>query len=478
MKVLILVTIFIIGLVIQADCQYTIKNKKAIKHFEAAQVYFEKFDDMNAMAQLDQALRIDSNFVEALNLYATIYDNKRELEKVIYYLNRAVNANPDYSYKSFYLLGKNQLILGKYSDSKENLTKCLDFSDISPRIEAYANVLLERAEYGITAMANPVDFKPMNLGPNINTPYNDYWPSVTADESMIITTVLLPKDSRYPVSYENSQEDFFVSIKKDGMWLPAQNMGRPINTPDNEGSQVFSPDGRLLFYTVCNRPEDYGSCDIYFSEKIGDEWKKPVNIGPVINTGEWECNPTVSADGRILIFSAGHQRGGQGKKDLWLSRMDKTGNWAPPVNLGEEVNSEGNDISPFLHPDGKTLYFSSDGHMGLGGMDIFMSRLDQDGKWQKPVNMGYPVNTFKDEIGLIVNAKGELAYFSSERDDSRAKDIYCFYLDPSMRPQVVTYVKGRVFDSVTGEGLGASFKLIDLETEEVVIDSRSNEGNG
>ncbi len=478
MKNFILICILVFPLLIFSQEEYSTKNKRAIKHFEAALVYYEKYEDLNTITQLKMALDIDSNFVEAYNLFATLYENKKDFLNTIKYYSKSIKANPDFSYKTYYLLGKAQLRMGIYEDAKDNFESCINFEGVSPRFEAYSTALLERAEFGINAVNKPIEFNPVNMGENVNTEYDDYWPSLTIDEKVLTTTVRLPKDDRFPISQRNSQEDFLVTYKIDSSWTKAVNIGPPINTEDNEGSQAFSVDGRLLFYAVCNRKEDYGSCDIYFSEKKGNVWSNPKNIGQPVNSIVWESNPTFSSDGRTLIFTVDHRRGGSGKKDLWKSVLQYGGTWSEPENLGDLINSDGNDIAPFIHPDNKTLYFASDGHLGMGGMDLFVSRKDTHGVWQKPVNLGYPINTFQDEFGLIVNAHGNLAMFSSDREDSRGQDIYSFKLPVEFRPNPVTYVKGIVYDVITNKKLGAKFELIDLETSEIVVRSFSNEVSG
>ncbi|MFH2143898.1 MAG: OmpA family protein [Bacteroidota bacterium] len=472
------IALFLFVIQINSQESYTIKNKKAIKLFEQAVYYYEKNDDLNAVAAVMKAVEIEPVFVEAYNLLAQIYEDRRDYEKAMFYYQKSIEIAPDFSYLTYYLLAQWQLKLGMYSETKANLEACLEFENISPRHEALSNEMMKYAEFGINAIKNPVPFNPVNLGTNVNTEYDDYWPSLTVDGEILITTVLLPIDSRFPITPKNAQEDFFITYKKDNDWTKAANMGTPVNTQGNEGAQSFSVDGRFLFYTVCNRMEDFGSCDIYFSQKVGNKWTDPKNIGQPINSSAWESTPCFSANGKTLFFSADHRRGGSGGKDLWMSVLQGDGSWSDPENLGDKINSQGNETAPFIHPDNNTLYFCSDGHMGMGGMDIFVSKKDSKGDWQAPVNLGYPINTFRDEIGMIVNAYGDLAYYSAEKDGSRRKDIYMFELPKIYRPGYVTYVKGKIYDAVTKEPLFARFELLNLETEDLVMQSYSNKGNG
>ena len=266
-----------------------------------------------------------------------------------------------------------------------------------------------------------------------------------------------------------------MSKKVDGKWQKRSNVGPPINTPANEGAQCISPDGQFLFYTLCNSPSGMGRCDIYFSFKEGNKWSTPKNVGPPINSKYWDSQPSLSSDGNTLYFVS-NRPGGKGEKDIWSSTLTKEGYWGAPVNLGDSINTEYSDMSPFIHPDNKTLYFASEGHPGMGKHDIFYARMKKDGTFGKPVNIGYPINTSSDEFSLIVNSKGNLAYYaSSNRKEGFGNlDLYSFDLYEKARPTLVTYVKGKVFDVDTKKMLDAKLELLDLETSKVVTEIYSN----
>lgn len=457
---------------------YSTKSKKAIKYFEKAIIEYNNRNDAKAYEYLDAAIKVDGKFVEAYLLYANIYHDNGKIDKEIEYYEKVIEVKPELDGKVYYFLASAELSVGSYENAKQHLEKCLSFSNIRQVTIERATKLLEIAKFGLHAINNPVPFEPINLGKNVNTEYDDYWPCLTADEEILITTVLLPYDDRFPVSLRNSQEDFFISKKVDGQWTKIQNMGHPINTPSNEGAQSFSADGQWFFYTVCERKNDYGHCDLYFSRYLGENfWTVPQNLGPPISSSFWESQPSVTSDGKTLYFTS-NLTGGFGEQDLFVTHLGSDGKWSKPENLGETINTEGIEASPFIHPDGNTLYFTSNGHIGMGGMDIFVSRRDPLGNWSKPKNLGYPINTWKDEIGMIVNTKGELAYFSSDREGSRGKDIYYFNLYQEARPVPVTYVKGYVYDSFIKKRLHAEFELIDLESNTVVVASESNPETG
>ncbi|MFH0894590.1 MAG: OmpA family protein, partial [Bacteroidota bacterium] len=258
----------------------------------------------------------------------------------------------------------------------------------------------------------------------------------------------------------------------------AVNLGPPINTNANEGAQCISPDGQYIFYTACNRNGGYGSCDLYYTRKQGGRWESPVNMGPIVNSKLWDTQPSISSDGKTLYFISTRE-GGLGNSDVWKTTLDVNGEWTKPVNLGAPVNTIGKELSAFIHPDNQTMYFASDGHIGMGGLDMYYTRIDSAGKYTAPVNLGYPINTVADESSMIVSASGMMAYFASNSFTGNGRyDLYGFELYEKARPRVVTYLKGIVFDKTSLKRLGARFQLIDLKTKEIVVESESDPVDG
>ena len=270
---------------------------------------------------------------------------------------------------------------------------------------------------------------------------------------------------------QDYQEDFYISHMTDTGWAMRQPLGEPINSRLNEGAQSLSADGKVMFFTACNRPDGMGRCDIYRSDKLHSGWSNPANVGPPVDSRNWEAQPSISADGKTLWFVS-NRPGGQGNMDIWYSHFEN-GRWSIPVNAGSKINTPGNEMSPFIHNDDQTLYFSSDGHPGYGGFDLFITRKQADSTWSEPLNLGYPINTYNDEIGLFVNAEGDKGYFSTDREEGRGKDIYSFMLYDSIRPHFVTYMKGKVYDAANKRPLRAHILLVDLQKNEVVMDAMS-----
>jgi outer membrane protein OmpA-like peptidoglycan-associated protein len=251
-----------------------------------------------------------------------------------------------------------------------------------------------------------------------------------------------------------------------------------VNSPYNEGAPNISPDGRYLFFAGCEWQGGLGSCDIYVSKKIGDSLRRPFNLFEPVNSEYWESQPSIAPDGKTLYF-ASNRKGGKGGGDIWVSQVQENGMWSEPVNLGDSVNSTGGEASPFIHYDNQTLYFVSDGHAGLGGKDIFYVKKKLDGTWGKPVNLGYPINTHKDEISFFVNSTGDMGYIASDRSGGKGgQDIYAFELYREARPLAVSYLRGKLFDASSLDPLNAKFEIINLKTGEVVAGAESDEMSG
>lgn len=459
-----------------AQREYTTKSKKAVKYFEEALRYYSARRNDEALELLQKALKADENFIEAYAVSGDCYSDIGKLEKAIENYQKVVDLDPDFLTTSFKQLADAQFKTGDYASALENYTTFLTKKRVNPQLKDQAERNLKNAEFGVVAKEKPVPFSPENLGQSVNTADYEYFPVLTADEQTLVFT-----RNKRRVGGMDYQEDFYISFldEKESNWMPAMNLGKPINTDDNEGAQTITADGKQLFFIGCNRKRTgLGSCDIYKSLRNGKKWGEPVNLGSPVNTSSWESQPSVSADGKTIYFVS-NRKGGLGGMDIWVSHLAPNGEWSVPRNLGDVINTPHSEETPFIHPDGKTLYFTSDGHVGMGGKDIFVTRMDSAGNWSTPENIGYPINTWNDEQGLFVSASGEKAYFSSDRKGGYGKlDLYSFKLYEAARPNRVTYVKGRVTDKETGMPLAAVFELIDLKTSEIVVRSGSDPVNG
>jgi len=460
---------------------YTSTNKKAIKFFEEAKLDYELKKDTEAEKLLNKTLQEDPNFVEAHMLYGYLLLEKRRTKEGIEHFKRAIEINPKFFPRNYFDLGLAQLLSADYDEAVKNLETFLKFERINPNTRDQAEQYLRNAKFASNAMKNPQPFKLVNLGPGVNTADYEYFPAVTADGSTFLFTRNIRNTSG---KGGPQQEDFYISKKVNNVWQTATPINS-VNTDGNEGAPTLSADGQIMFFASCmeisgdyGSPErkGYGSCDIFYSQKVAGKWTTPVNAGPQINTRNWETQPSFSSDGKTLYFIRGSvTREGIKNPDIYYATVGDDGKFGEAVRLSDVVNTPFKEESVFIHPDNQTLYFSSEGHPGMGGLDIFVSRRQADGNWGKPVNLGYPINTVTDENSLLVDANGKLAYLASEREGGfGGLDIYQFELPESVRPEKITYVKGLTYNAKTKVPLDASFELIDLETQQSVTKAFSN----
>ena len=463
--------------------EYSSTDKKAIQYFEEAMRLYRNRQINQSLDQLNLALGRDSSFTEAQLEKGLIYGDMQNYGPAIKALNKVVAIDPDKYPEVHYYLGMFHINRAEYGKSKQDLEKFLAYGDsIEAKKRENAKVLLSKCEFALANMIDVVEFNPVNLGPGVNSQYPEYYPCFTADDFYMLYTRQIPSAR----TMNGQNEDFYYSLNDGRKWSRSLNIGPPINSLNNEGAPTLSVDGTLLIFTACELYGDYGpnrkgfgSCDLFFSQRSGSNWSMPRNLGPPINTANWETQPSFSSDGRTLYFIRGIRSGGGIKQqDIYKSYLTDSG-WTEPEKLPDVINTSGREESVFIHPDGRTLYFSSDGHPGFGGLDIYMSQLDSAGNWSKPVNLGYPINTENDENSLAVNARGTIGYFASDRAGGYGGlDLYSFELPGDKRPDLVTFMKGRIYDADTRKPLLAKFELIDLETGKAVIESYSNGGNG
>ncbi len=321
---------------------------------------------------------------------------------------------------------------------------------------------------------SPISATTENLGENINSVYDEYSAVVDATESMLIFTSRRPTTTGGLLDLDEKYfEDIFVSQKQeDGTWGKPSSIGKRINTEGHEASIGLSADGQELYIFR----DDFGDGNIYVCQFKGSSWGEPQLLNQNINSPFRETHASVSADGQTLYYTS--DKAGQGGMDIFRSKRLPTGEWAVSENLGEVINSKYDEEAPFIHPDGKTLFFSSKGHSSMGGYDIFFS-IEENGKWSTPMNVGFPMNTADDEYFFVMSADGKRAYYSSSSGAGMGgKDIYIVHLDTDREVPLTVY-KGEIVADASGKRpVGVTIKITDNETGELFGIYRPREDNG
>ena len=419
-------------------------------------------------------------------------------------LDKSVDADIDfYLGQAFHLGNEWDKALAHYTDFLKKIT-----SDTDPILVRKADKFIKECKNGKDLSSRPVRVKIENLGKQVNTEYHEYKPYITADESMLFFTSRRPSSTskeKDPV-FNDYYEDIYYSTKQaDGQWSQAKNIGEPINTSDHDAISGLSIDGSKLIIYLGNK----NNGDLFESQLSGDKWGKPQDFGKNINTDKFhESSASYSLDGKSVYFIS-DKPGGNGDRDIYVSYRDEKGKWSKAENLGAVVNTEFGEEGVFMHPDGKTLYFSSQGHNSIGGYDIFKTILDEKTKkWSTPENIGYPVNTTDDDVFYVVSANGKHGYYTSVNANGfGGRDLYMISFigeekkekpsevksevveakaDPVVKAIVsipepqprLTILKGIISDDVTKKPLEASIEIVDIDKNQSIYSFNSNSFSG
>ncbi len=429
----------------------------------------------DAIRMINDAMKIEPKFVDAYLSVAGMYAEQKNYNESVNQFEKAFALDSVYT-KSYLLPYSISLSgTGKFNDALKAVNKFLTTSKLNDRSIKAGEFRKRCYEFAIDydkkhSSKNYV-FNPKNLGENINSKDLEYYPSLTIDGKKIVFT------RRVNSSTGRGKEEFFESDFINGQWTQAKQLEGNISTGENNGgAENISQDGQWIVFAGCDFRGGFGSCDIYISHLTKLGWSAPENLGPNVNSEFWESSPSLSPDKNDLYFSSSVP-GGFGGKDIWVCHRKANGKWGPAENLGPEINTSGDDASPFIHADNQTLYFSSNGHQGYSeNFDLFVSHKQPDGKWSKPENLGYPINTIDEEASLIVSADGKTAYYASDRSDTKGGlDIYTFELREDVRPARTLWVKGKVFDKKTNNGLPSSVELTDVSTKQQISKLQTDE---
>ena len=449
-------TLLVIGFLVVAMLGFSQPPKKAVKAYEAAYQAFVVRDYEKALQQLQKALDKDPDYAEAWLLQGEIGMETRDFDLAMEGYEHSLKADSTLFPPSALNLARLYDNWMRYSEEVTLLEWFQRTASGNKANDDKAATMLVNARFREEALRHPVDFSPVSLGEGVNTVNDEYV------NALVLTGAELLFTRRYAVegsAYQ--QEGLFLAHAADGKWFPATRLHVHPDIDDQMGAAFLSCKGDELFFTVCGMDRHNQGCDLFKASRRNENapWQNVQSLGAEVNDPAWDSQPCLSLDGKELFFASRRN----GNADLYHCFRDDHGNWSEPENLGPMINTKGTEMAPFIHPDGKTLYFSSDTHTGMGGYDLFVSRRNEAGEWSEPINLGYPINTPGDEINFIVAADGHTALISSVREGGYGGyDIYSFQLkDDDLKPEPIN-VYDVFADDLTS---GAVVQLVNIRFE-------------
>ena len=455
-NIYIILRIFVLSLLFSSNIFS--QKKTSFRLYQDGHKYLRKKDTINAIKSLKQAITIKPNYRATL-LLGGIYYSMDSLDIALKIYKEGFKLDSSY-YLAYRLANFYFDDLQDYKTAEKYYSFFINKSPKNSSVYYKAKKRLRNSIFAKQAVKNPVSFSPKNVGNGINKREGEYTPSISSNQKMLIYTKMIP-------TKQGRVENLYYSFLIDSTWQEGIPLPGKINTKYNEGAPYISANGRFMIFTGCNRYDGKGSCDIYFSIFGEEGWGHAHNFGENINTKHWEAGASLSPDGKTLYFSSS-RGGGKGGKDIWYSEF-KYGKWRKAKNLSI-VNTKGDEETPFIHIDNKTLYFSSNGLDGMGGLDFFVSKKDSIGNWQTPENLGYPINTPKEEYSLSVARDGKTAFFATNSipDNQGSMDIYYFELPNNKRANPTGYIKGYITNKEGQVIRGAKMSIYDIYSGEKV----------
>jgi len=475
MKFFLSTLLFISFITIGFAQKYSTENNRAIKFFQAATQAYQYTEYDKSLEYVNEAISKDESFIEAYLFKAQVLNVLDRPKEEADTYKKAIKVNDTFFKYTYINSAKAHFRAGEYDIATLHAQNFLSVPELKASDIESAKRMIKQVNFAKKSIANPIDIDPHPLNEYINGVGDVYWPSMTVDNSMFYFTAKLPLQGA------GFQEDIFTCMVRNDSFGKPFRLNSEVLSRSNEGASFISPDGRFLLYTGCRMRDGFGSCDLYISQKKDGKWERGINLGGTVNSNAWDSRPVISSDGNTLYFSS-NRKGGKGRSDIYLCRkIGETDNgypkWSKPVNLGDSVNTKGDEFAPFIHADNKTLYFSSDYHLGMGGQDIFMVKKLGENQWSKPHNLGYPINKNTDEIGLFIDAPGDFAYYATDDTDTK-RSIYRFAVPPEIKPEYVTYVKVFVRDKESFRPLSAIVNLFDVTTGETIVDIKAEGSDG
>lgn len=441
------------------------------KFIESQKLYFSEATDILRSLNDKEEYPIVNYYLALTYIYKP--DNNFILAEQ--YLKKVIDACPDDIPEAYFHLGKLAYTTNQKCDAINYFKKFLTYQGDFDTLFTEAKMLMKWSEEICELINNPVPFNP-KLVKGISSQLDDYLVSLSPDNEIAYYT---RKTKDYQISGYKSepafQEKFYYSYRiADNVFDNGKEMPYPFNRNENEGGATITGNNKELIYTVCKMvtsPRQYYNCDLYSSKNIKGYWTDIVPLERVNRPDTWESMPSVTADGRELYFVS-NRPGGVGGYDIYKSFKDENGEWSEPINIGKPINTAGDEKSPFIHTDTRTLYFSSNGRPGMGGYDIYYVKLSDNNEKSEVKNIGYPINTENDEVGFIVSIDGKYGYFSSnnmKNESLGGMDFYYFSLYNEAKPEEVILVKGNLKSEDTTKPIKATVQIKSMESKRVTF---------
>ncbi len=452
-------------------------SKKAQQKYDDARQAMSVGNMDKGIKILENLLEDEPNFLTARELLIDTYQMIRQPDKAEMHCRIATDLAPNDAklLPLYYMVATYDLQKGDYARAKDNANKFLRLSGVrSTNLTAACRRIIDNADYAVEGMKKPLPFKPKLISKAANRLPIQYFPVISADQQTLIFTGRVGDQ-------KDQDENMYVSKKSGNEWGEPEFL-KELNTFQNEGTCTIAADGKTLIFTVCKGSEErptYGRCDLFITYKIGGAWTTPLNLGNIVNSPHYESQPSLSADGKTLYFVS-DRPGGFGQEDIWTSTLQDDGKWTKPKNLGSKINTSAMDKAPYIHVNGKTLFFSSEGHRGYGDLDIFKAELS-NGTWQTPENLGYPINDYREQTGMVISADGKHGFYSQGSFSHDAKTnslLYEFDLPAEIKINPSNYVKGTVYDAKTKKKLQAKIDLVDVRKDSIETTIFSDKENG
>ena len=440
--------------------------------FEEAMSFLYEEDYPTALSIYLELYPLDTNYAEINYTIGLCYMNIQNKEELAFpYLKKAVAGNVR---EAYFWLARSYHIRTNFNEAIKyyKLYNNIETKEIATsEVDRYIKMSYTAKEM----MNNPVQVEIINLGENINTKYSEYVPVVSSDQTEIYFTSRRPESTGgLKDDYGDYFEDIYYSTLKNGKWQKALNIGPPLNTNTHDAVVNLTADGNEMVIYRTN--ENLYGGDLYLSSNYAGSWTNPKKLTENINSAFQEASASISPDGKLMYISS-NRPGGLGGKDIYRVRRLPDGEWSLPENLGPSINTPYDEDAPFIQADGQTLYFSSNGLNTMGGYDIFKTKLENDQIWSNPKNVGYPINTVKDDIYFVVSPDGKTAYYSSDMPGGYGEqDIYKINILYDDERKAI--YKGMATNVATNEPAKAKITVIDLYTRKIQGIYNSNTESG